>query len=430
MKSELKNQNKELRMQYNNSITVLYRVICVMIFVPAGAVAELRQPELEITRLDGQVQIGSLVRFAPDEIGLWSDQGTFSLSWSEVLSVRPIRDDVEIVQPPERYPLWFDLVDGSSFAGVISTADESGFIVRTSMAGPAQLDSATVRSIRVHTAGAAVRQKLTEIIHEYESLSNNTATDSNKLEDVALVARGEDVIVLRGRIVRIEQEQVLFEWNSRQRPLPWTRLGGLVLARSAARSASCLVRLCSGDVFAGRIIGGSERTLLLRSGLFEHDVELPLASVKRIDCRSERLVFLSDLQPTRYEFEPFFNKQWDYASDQTLTGQPIRLGGQTFARGLVMHSRAGLTYQLEGRFEQFAAVAGIVDEMDRRGCVAMSVLGDGRVLWEADGLRGGGLPREVIASVAGVRELTLVVDYDEELDLSDHAAWGLARLIR
>lgn len=406
-------------------------VVWVVFIVPVGATAGWeQQPELEITRLDGQIQTGRLIHFAPDEISLRTDQGAFSLGWSEVLSVRPIGEDANNSQSPVRFPLWFDLADGSSFAGEISSADEGGFVVRTSIAGPAQLDPAAIRSIRVHSADEAAREKLAEIFHEYDNRSNGTATVSNKLEDVALVARGEEVIVLRGRIVKIEQERVLFEWNGRRRSLPWSRLGGLVLARSAVRSASCLVRLCGGDVFAGRIVGGSERTVLLRSSLFEHDVELPFASVKRIDCRSERLVFLSDLQPSRYEFEPFFDKKWEYATDQTLSGRPIRLSGQTIARGLVMHSRAGLTYRLEGRFEQFAAVAGIVDEMDRRGCVAMRVLGDGRVLWEADGLRGGAPPREVITSVAGVRELTLVVDYDEELDLSDHAAWGLARLIR
>jgi hypothetical protein len=36
----------------------------------------------------------------------------------------------------------------------------------------------------------------------------------------------------------------------------------------------------------------------------------------------------------------------------------------------------------------------------------------------------------VSVDVAGVRELALEVDYDADLDLSDQAAWGFARLIR
>jgi hypothetical protein len=68
--------------------------------------------------------------------------------------------------------------------------------------------------------------------------------------------------------------------------------------------------------------------------------------------------------------------------------------------------------------------------MGERGCVSMRVFGDGEVLWEATQVRGGQTAREFIVDVGGVQRLVLVVDYGEDLDLSDHAAWGSARLIR
>jgi len=95
-----------------------------------------------------------------------------------------------------------------------------------------------------------------------------------------------------------------------------------------------------------------------------------------------------------------------------------------------MHSRAALIYALNGRYRQFAAVVGIADEMAERGDVTVAVVGDGRILWEAKGVRGGETPREVLVDISGVKELGLHVDFGGQLDLSDHVCWAFARVIR
>ena len=75
-------------------------------------------------------------------------------------------------------------------------------------------------------------------------------------------------------------------------------------------------------------------------------------------------------------------------------------------------------------------MAGILDEMEDRGNVTMRVLGDGGLLWQRENVRGGAQPERVVIAVTGVYELTLAVDFGRDLDLSDHAAWAFARLIR
>ncbi|MFH1745627.1 MAG: NPCBM/NEW2 domain-containing protein [Planctomycetota bacterium] len=386
---------------------------------PAYAQPVTTGPLVDVVGLDGQVVRGNLLNVTP-EITLATDGGERKLAWTDVLSISPITERPTSTPAPPAGQLRFHLEDGSIFRGEITASEGRELAVRLGGGQTCRLDTMMLRTIRQVDASATAREKLAEVITGH--------ADSDNV-DVAVIARDEKIAILRGRVEAITPDIVTFNWNGRSVRVPWRRLVGLVFAESAPRTASCLVRLHSGDVLAGRIVGGTAESLILRSNVFD-DQPLYWAEVSRIDCRSDRLVLLSELRPRQYEFEPFFDKHWDYAVDETLTGQAIRLAGKKYASGISMHSRAKLTYDLGGQFQQFAATAGIVDEMRGRGCVTMRVLGDGRVLWEAREVRGGQSPRDVLVNVAGVRELQLVVDFDEDLDLSDQAAWGFARLIR
>ena len=142
------------------------------------------------------------------------------------------------------------------------------------------------------------------------------------------------------------------------------------------------------------------------------------------------MTYMSDLTPKSYEFTPFVSKHWNYARDKTLTGREIRLGGRLHRKGVAMHSRSALAYEIKGGYRQFAAVVGIADETALRGRATLAILGDGRILWRAEDVRGGAEPLKVLADVTGVRELSLHVDFGQELDLADHVCWGAARLIK
>jgi hypothetical protein len=393
--------------------------------------ARAQDVRLEIVRLNGTTETGALVGLSP-EVHISVADGVISLPWSEILSIRPAEAG-PTTRPVNGAPLEVTLADGSVLTGEVTAGGSDRFVLRLASGEECRPDLAGVRSIRVRTASASAQERLTELLQQAASGTAGEPgadTGEGSVNDIVVAARGAKVVVLRGRILQLEPEHVLVEWNGRRVPVAWARLGGLIFAHPTVQRAPCIVRLNDGSAIAGQVVGGSVAALRLQSAAFANELQIPWTSVERIDCRSERLVILSDLQPMRYEFEPFFDKTWNYATDATLTGRPIRLGGRTFGRGLCMHSRSQLVYALDGQFERFTATAGILDEMGRRGCVALRVRGDGRVLWSAGGVRGGEPPREVSVDIAGVRELSLEVDYDADLDLSDQAAWGFARLIR
>jgi alpha-glucosidase len=69
--------------------------------------------------------------------------------------------------------------------------------------------------------------------------------------------------------------------------------------------------------------------------------------------------------------------------------------------------------------------------MGERGNVRFLVLGDGRALYESPIVKGSDpAPREVVASVAGVKRLVLKVVQADQLDLGAAANWGSARVLR
>lgn len=379
-----------------------------------------RADGFEAVLLDGQSLSGELVALTPT-IVLNTAEGETQLAWSDLLSLAPRRTEGGHAAQPTSAPaggVVLRLADGSRFPAAIGPGGEKSLSVVRPGAAPQPIDLEALESITVGEPTGEARARLDEALGA-----------SAPSADAVVVSRGDKVMVLSGALQGVNAAGVRFHWNGQDVELPWARVAGLRIARNTPRGASHKVVCADGRVFAGRVRDGDARRLTVQSGTLGA-IELSWDEVARVDCLSERLVFLSDLKPAGYVFEPFFDRTWDYALDASLTGRPIRVGGRAYTRGVSMHSRSALTYRIDAGYRVFAATAGILDEMEGRGRVAMRLRGDGRVLWENPDVRGGQPPVPVVADLTGVRELTLEVDYGEELDLADHACWAFARLIR
>lgn len=382
----------------------------------ARAAAELT---LDVTRLDGTVFRGELRQAGPVLL-FQTARGEEALAWEDILSLTPIREPSAAPPPqPGEFPLRINLSDGASILARLVEDDGGGNPTIAFGDGlAARLQPSAIHSIIVTRVTDPARAQIAKMLAE-----------PDPPQDMVVAAQGDRVVMLNGRLAGLSHAHVSFNWNDREVRLPWDRVAAIRLARTTARGASCRIALLGEQTLAGRVLSADADRLTLQSGTLGK-LELPWNDILRIDCAGDRLTFLSSLKPTQYEFTPWFHKRWQYALDRTLLGGPIRLGGRTYSHGVAMHSRAVLTYSIGGAFRQFAATAGVPDEMDTRGRVDMFVVGDGRKLWEALDVRGGQPPLDVLVDVAGVRELALVVDYGEDLDLSDHAVWAMARLIK
>lgn len=159
-------------------------------------------------------------------------------------------------------------------------------------------------------------------------------------------------------------------------------------------------------------------------------VTLPRKGLARIIFASDRVVFLSTLEPSRAEETPVVGTPLGYEKDKSIGGGPLQLDGRTYRRGLGVRSRTVLEYPLGGVYRSFGAVIGVDDAAGDRGGVTFRVLADGKEIYRKD-LRATDPPVAVSLPVEGIGTLGLEVGYGPDgTDLGDHADWAAARVTR
>jgi hypothetical protein len=146
-------------------------------------------------------------------------------------------------------------------------------------------------------------------------------------------------------------------------------------------------------------------------------------------------VYLSDLKPASFKHIPFLTLEWPYQNDRTVLGGQLRADGKLFAKGIGIHSPARITYELPGTFERLESLVAVDAETNSRGSVVFRVFtddGSGKLIerFTSPVVRGGDPPLPVAVTLAGIKRVTLLVDYADRGDELDHADWLNARLVR
>jgi len=140
-------------------------------------------------------------------------------------------------------------------------------------------------------------------------------------------------------------------------------------------------------------------------------------------------VYLSDLRWT-YVTNGFGPVELDTTNGEAaaLDGQPIRLRGAAFDKGLGVHGPSLIRYRLGRACSLFAAEVGIDDDQGGQGSAQFEVWADGKRLYQSGVLTGASPPRTVNVDVTNTRELRLFVGIGGDTNALDHAVWAGARL--
>ncbi len=169
-------------------------------------------------------------------------------------------------------------------------------------------------------------------------------------------------------------------------------------------------------------------------------VRIPIEQIAALNLRNNRVVYLSDLKPTRYEFTPFLDERWPFVRDGNVLGRDLQMRGDTYDKGLGIHSASRLTFDLAGSYQRFEALVGLDDAAGAQANAGIQVLIDGktRELTPAGPNREAterelrpkqpAIPLNI--DVRGARELTLVVTFGRHGNVQDYVDWADARLIR
>ncbi len=106
---------------------------------------------------------------------------------------------------------------------------------------------------------------------------------------------------------------------------------------------------------------------------------------------------------------------------RSCTGKLLKVNGKVYERGVGTHSPARFCVILDGRTTQFNALVGVDDGTNGKGSIMLEIVGDGKVLYKSDVIKGKEEPRKISIDIAGVKNLIIfVTDACDGIDY-DHA---------
>lgn len=392
----------------------------------SGLAATARGESVTLVHIDGSTTIGAWIG-SPDG-------KTIELKEAAAARSIPIDDLAAIIwtNAGETDPIGavgFHLLDDGYLSGDLARG-ESGdateaVVAKTRLGSATKIPFAKLAAVRFHPVGTAPAAA---------ELFRAALKDRLPAHDV-LVSRGDAMgkppRSLRGTLIALDESTGSFRFGDRTRKFRVAKMYGVVLAVGvdAAPSYPATIEFTDGSRISGEVVSANGETVQLASSV-GCDVEVALTDVARITLRSDRVVYVSDLTPTTERVEGRLHRPWPVRRDRSVAGGPLSIGGRTFEKGLGVHSRTELTYDLDRAYQTFAATIGIDDSVGQRGSVVFRILGDGVERFASGDVAGWDEAESIIVDVRGVSALTLLVEYGEGLDLSDHADWADARLIK
>jgi len=392
--------------------------------------------EVEVTQLGGAKAAGVLQELSAEVVVVRTAQGDQRLELKNVLSIAFAGRAVP--QPAEvKTGTVVELIDGSTFTTNSLVAARG--VARVTVNGdvPVEVRTRTIRSLRF-TATTGLDQAWQEITAQ--KIAGDTLIIRKPAKTENSDPPGWVLDRQEGIVQEITADVVQFEIDGDRIPVKREKLEGLLFFQPTAREPVDPVGRVI-DVSGGR---WNAKSLKLVGSKLEVEtvtgstVSLPIDRIEKLDFSSGNTQFLSDLEPDSLEWTPFVESRTAAARlarlyqprrDQAFSGGKLMLAGQSYDKGLSIHSRTLLTYRVPRNFKRLLATVGIDDRVRETGHVRLVVTGDNRTLFDRP-ISGKDAPLELDLDLTGVRRMTVLVDYGEGLDIADHLNLANARITK
>lgn len=399
-------------------------------FLPICIALAVSGATVEVSPQVGPIVRGELVSLTETQLLVRAVEGERTL---DARTLRAVKFVGERPQAPPS-PIHVLLADGTSLRATRFLVQPEGATLTT----PAFQTTAPVRTLRwvlLKPLGDA------ELRGQWEALLAREAPGDRIIFPRA---RTEPPVLdqLEGTLLRVGETDITFKLDDQEVSPKRERLIGIAMFQPPNRSTpepACRATLADGSVLqlaAVKLAGGS--LAVTTPGGMKADI--PVDQVVGLDFASGNLVFLSDLEPAETTYEPFFGVTLDAERDKYLPQRdrdfdhaPLRLGdGRAFEKGLAVRSGSKLVYRLTQPFKRLQATVGLAPSVvgaDISPHMVLVVSGDEGELWRRI-ITGKDEPFELDLEVAGVRRLTIELQYGEGQDVSDFLHLCEARLLK
>ena len=410
----------------------LFVLLLSFVFQSAPAAAL----ECRVTLIDGNDTSGELVKLTAAGVELKGREQPVAYHEMRLLEfpgrALAAADEKE---PPTAGP-FIRFVGGETLPGRILGSD--GKLFRLLVRGPKASKAAKRPSLgELAVALTALRAFRLREAHGSDAVFESTLAEPPPKNDLVFVRRADRLIKIECVFRKLDDVVVTVEYNGEEKRIKRTRVQGLIFSPVAGKTVE------RGEEGTLHLLGGG-RVPATVTGLADLSTDTPRLTVDvrgaawSIDLRyvegvrfaGDRIRFLSDLTPVDVSEIGFFGNPFPYKNDLAVSGGRLRLRGVEYRKGLGVHSRSTLDYQLDDSYASFVARVGIDDAVGARGGATIRVLGNGRKLFEGK-VAGGGAPLDVAVSIIGLKRLTIETDFGDDGDgLGDHVDWAEARLVK
>jgi hypothetical protein len=251
----------------------------------------------------------------------------------------------------------------------------------------------------------------------------DTLVNSAGKRDRLVTVFGDTVNDLEGTFGEVDAKGETITFKSADgddlKPL-LTKVRGMIYYRETPANLQpiCMVYDIDGSAIVANKVAIKGDKLTLSTTIPGVTLTLAQADIARFDYNMGKLTFLSDLTPTKVVEESAVGLIVTHRKDLNLDGEPLKLGGQTYKKGLSLHAHTELEYDLKGKYKKFSAVLGVDprEGTDSKATVTIEV--DGRskfsqVITEQKN-------EELNIDVTKAKTIRIIVTSSNFLDLHDH----------
>ena len=392
----------------------------------AGLIS-ISAPELQVKPLNGPAIQGKLISLNRTHLTVATTDGEKSLPVKELATA-------SIIPPPQlvnaKPSVWVHLTDGSMVHGTNYVLKDKKILLKLLDGETLELAPGVIRNVRFQAFDKKSREQFDRIVSAEQAGG-----------DVIIIRRpGKALDELDGIVRDINADTVLFEFDGDKIPVLREKVFGIRYYQATGKKlppALCQIQDTSGSrwLVQAASIKADQVEFQTVSGV---SWRLPVSALINLDFSSGNLVYLSDLTATHVEWIPYLgtrlassrlSKLYEPRQDRNFSGQPLQLGDQTYTKGLAIHSRTTLIYRLTDAHKSFQAVAGIDPAMRDNGNVELVIRGDDKELFRQS-ISGKDAPITINLDISGVRRLSILVDFGQQLDIADHLYLCDARITK
>ena len=389
--------------------------------------ALLVSTEVQVNLLQGDPVAGNISALNSQEITLTDKSGDTQHALDQLQSIvfthpaAPAKDATTLIT----------LHGGSRFhaKSITLTGDKCTVVIGNAQSFICRADS--VRDIQFKSLTDEALQQYKQII------------TAESAEDILIVQRQSGAIdQLEGIVEAIDGEFVTFNFGGDKIPVEITKLAGIRLVdpvnKDTAKSLCRLTDTLNNVWQVSQLELKLEDQQLQAKTCTGESLTLKLSELSRLDFASNNILYLSDITPEAVEWTPFLSgnlirkrlsKVYEPRMDISVDGTPLMVGTESYSKGISIHSRTVMSLRLPDTYSKLQMDIGIDPSMNGRGHVELTILGDNKQLFQ-DFVTGSDKPRTLDVNIAGVRRITIKVDYGKNLDIGDQLNMGNARVLK